>query len=116
MASPFHEKPGIKKYGDITYEWLPLLKTPCYGFNGPNACYSATCKHNPLLSEPAKQLSKQKLSISSKSFKLHFNSRNSSSGERVPDYNAYKTLSTAQLNVQAKSFNLYDENETPFNG
>lgn len=47
MSSPFERVPGTHKFGNYDFEWLPLLKTPCYGFSGPNACYSTTCKHNP---------------------------------------------------------------------
>lgn len=44
LASPFQS--GTFSYGDSTIEWRTLLNTPCYGFNGPNACYSSTCKHD----------------------------------------------------------------------
>lgn len=47
--SPFLQTPGKQRFGNYDIEWLPMLKSPCYGFNGPNACYSPSCKHNPLL-------------------------------------------------------------------
>lgn len=49
MTSPYTAPEGIQKFGNIEYEWLPLLKTPCFGFSGPFACYSDTCNHNPKL-------------------------------------------------------------------
>lgn len=48
MASKFTPPVGVFKFGEIEFEWLPLLKTPCNGFNGPNACYSSSCKHEPM--------------------------------------------------------------------
>lgn len=29
--------------------WPSLYQPPCYGFNGPSACTSSTCSHNPLI-------------------------------------------------------------------
>lgn len=49
MTSPYTAPSGTQKFGNIEYEWLPLLKTPCLGFSGPFACYSTSCNHNPKL-------------------------------------------------------------------
>lgn len=54
MMSPFTVPQGAQKHGDLEFKWLPLLETPCFGFSGPYACYSNTCKHNPTLENPAK--------------------------------------------------------------
>lgn len=43
-ATPFRKMSYTN--GDCSFEWQTLLNTPCYGFNGPNACYSSTCKHD----------------------------------------------------------------------
>lgn len=66
MTTPYARSPGTKKYGAYEFEWLPLLKTPCYGFSGPNACYSKTCTHNPTLVTTGKQQIRLKYPISTK--------------------------------------------------
>lgn len=77
LASPFQRVPGTFKFGDYTYEWRSLLETPCYGFNGPNACLDPTCKHDGgarFKKEQSKgQQFKQKSSTSK--FLLKFNVR-----------------------------------------
>lgn len=79
LASPFQKVPGTFKFGDYTYEWRSLLDTPCYGFNGPNACYSSTCKHDGAKSrqqQPKKQqFIKRKSSLSTSKFSVKFNVR-----------------------------------------
>lgn len=47
MSSLFEWTSGEHTFGEYKFEWLPLHKTPCFGFSGPNACYSSTCDHNP---------------------------------------------------------------------
>lgn len=120
MTSPFYEAPGMHKYGERVYEWRSLLNTPCYGFNGPNACYSSTCSHNPSDNKPEKQLTKRKLSSSSNiSLKVNFNGRRMSSGERASDHNASKLSLASHLTVQMNVYNHYntfDEFEQKFNG
>lgn len=122
MASPYHVEFGPQKYGDIVFEWRNLLQTPCYGFNGPNACYSSTCSHNPSLAEPDKQLSKPKLPNTSKFlFKSHFNTRKSSSSERASDHSARKLSLTPHSTVQMNTFdynrkNTYEAYGQMFNG
>lgn len=108
MTSPYHEDLGVYKYGEYVYEWRSLLNTPCFGFNGPNACYSSTCSHNPSLAASEKQLSKTKLPNSSKLlFKSHFNARKPSSFERASDQSTPKLSLTSHLNVQ---MNAVDHN------
>lgn len=116
MTSPFHEEIGVQqRHGDIEFEWLSLLNTPCYGFSGPNACYSSTCSHNPSSSsKPEKQLVKSKLSNSTKfPFKYHTNANNSSNCERAADYNAYnsssRTTTTTYLSMQRNAY-VYSKN------
>lgn len=80
LASPFQRVPGTFKFGDYTYSWRSLLDTPCYGFNGPNACYSSTCKHDGSKKQQPKmqQFVKQKSSSASSStskFSVKFNVR-----------------------------------------
>lgn len=108
MASPFHELPGLRKYCDIVFEWRSLLQTPCYGFNGPNACYSSTCNHNPSLSEPEKQLTKMPKS-SKLPFKFNVNGRNLSAARRAVDHNAYKSSLSSHLTVKMNAFS-YSQN------
>lgn len=47
MSPLFEWTSGVHTFGEYKFEWLPLQKTPCFGFSGPNACYSSTCDHNP---------------------------------------------------------------------
>lgn len=119
MTSPFHEAPGIHKYGDVMFEWRSLLNTPCYGFNGPNACYSSTCSHNPSLSDSEKQLTNKRLSTSSKLLlKLNYNGRKASRNERASDYITTKSSLASHLTVQMNvynHYNVYDDCEPKFN-
>lgn len=109
MTSPFYEAPGIHKYGDRVYEWRSLLNTPCYGFNGPNACYSSTCSHIPAEKKPEKPLNKRKIPNSSNlSLKVHFNGRKMSSGERAIDHIASKSSFASHLTVQMDLYNHYN--------
>lgn len=48
MPSLFECTSGVHSFDEYKFEWLPLHKTPCFGFSGPNACYSSTCDHNPM--------------------------------------------------------------------
>lgn len=122
MTSPFHELPGLRKYCDVVFEWRSLLQTPCFGFNGPNACYSSTCNHNPSLTEPEKQLVNAKLQKSSKlPFKFNVNARKSSAPRRVVDHNAYKSSLPSHLTVKMNAFsysqkNAYDDCVYKLNG
>ncbi|XP_055303947.1 zinc finger protein 333-like [Sitodiplosis mosellana] len=125
MTSPFHEALGPQKYGDFVFEWRSLLNTPCYGFSGPNACYSTTCSHNPTsLSETEKPLGKPKLPNSSKmSFKFYMNAKKSLSNcERAAiDHTTYKSSLATHLTVQMNAHgysrrNTYEEYEQKFNG
>lgn len=79
LASPFQKVPGTFKFGDYSYEWRSLLDTPCYGFNGPNACYSSTCKHEGSKSRQHQpkipQFIKPKSSSSMPKFSVKFNVR-----------------------------------------
>lgn len=61
MASPYAAPKGVQQYGDMEFEWLSMLQTPCYGFSGPYACYSSACTHNDATSHqiPAKQFLNQ---------------------------------------------------------
>lgn len=101
MISPFHEVSGPQKYGDIEYEWRSLLKTPCYGFNGPNACYSSTCDHNPPSSNVEKFSNKTKFL-----FKSQKNTRKSFNCERATDYLVNKSASLkSNISMQMSTFN-----------
>lgn len=114
MTSPFHQAPGIQKYGDVVFEWRSLLNTPCYGFNGPNACYSSTCSHNPSLSESEKQLTTKKSKLL---LKLNYNGRKASSSERASDHITKSSLAshlTVQMNVY-NHYNGYGDFEQQFN-
>lgn len=118
MASPFHETPGKHHYGDIVYEWRSLLSTPCYGFNGPNACYSTTCTHNPIISEQQKQISKQILATSSKfCTKFNHNSRRTSGGgsDNITSKSSVAPQLTGQTNV-FHPYGSYGDSEIKFNG
>lgn len=122
-SSPFHESPGQHKFGDRLFEWRSLLDTPCYGFSGPNACYSSTCNHGaPISTEPEKKSIKSKLSNSSKSlFKFHLNAKKSSNCERVTDDNPFKSSLTkySSVHMNARGYsrkNPYVEYEQTFNG
>lgn len=122
MASPFHELPGLRKYRDTVFEWRSLLHTPCYGFSGPNACYSSTCSHNPSSSESEKRIAKTKPSnLSKSSFKYNANARKSSNCERDVYQNAYKSSPTSHLTVKMRAFSYnqktaLDEYEYKMNG
>lgn len=129
LLSPFQRVPGTFKYGDLTYEWRTLLNTPCYGFNGPNACYSSTCKHDGSVSTPIQQqehrsATKRKLALSKLSMKFNWqsvsdNNSESDSGGSISNYvgggderildtgnSAIKSLLTEQMNVYVSS-NMY---------
>lgn len=55
--SPTYPPLWSQQIGNYQFEWLPPSQSPCYGFNGPAACNSDTCLHNPsLLQTPTKPL------------------------------------------------------------
>lgn len=113
MASLFHEEAGPQKYGEYVFEWLPLLQTPCYGFSGPNACYSTTCNHNPSLSKEPKLPNSTKMS-----FKFYMNAKKSLSNcERAADHTTYKSTLAVQMNAHGLTKrNTYEEDKPKFNG
>lgn len=119
MTSPFHEEQGVKhKHGDIEFEWRSLLDTPCYGFSGPNACYSSTCNHYPSPSKNELRLNKLKLSNCLK-LSNKYQPKKSSNCERVPDYNGYKSLIAMTINQKQSDQYAYNSNpytELEYNG
>lgn len=122
MTSPYSGESGPQKYGDYVFEWRSLLNTPCYGFSGPNACYSTTCKHNGTVSETEKQSDRSKLPNSSKlSYKFFAKKKSMSNCERAVDHTTYKSsLTTTHLTVQMNAhgynrLNTYEEYEQKFN-
>lgn len=125
MTSPFHEASGPQTYGNYNYEWRTLLNTPCYGFSGPNACYSSTCTHSPISSsETEKQLGKAKPPNSSKmSYRSYMNARRLSTNcERTAAATEQITFkSSTHLTVQVNGngyhkSETYDEYEQQYNG
>lgn len=116
--NPFHAEPGIHKFGDTEFEWRSLLSTPCYGFSGPNACYSSTCKHNGLASKPKKSFAKGQFTAKSSS-KFNFNGKKSTNCERGGDKKTYKRPLPLHLVVNAFDYgatNGYTEYHANFNG
>lgn len=104
LSSPYYEPPGIHTYGDRTFEWRTLLNTRCYGFNGPNACYSSTCSHNGWLDDSKKQLNKQKMSnLLKSSVKFPANGRIFSDIERLVDDNMTKSSSLSSSSSPSSS-------------
>lgn len=104
MTSPFHEDPNqTLEYSNIKYKWIPFLQTPCYGFSGPNACFSSTCKHSARkFSDSEKQSTKPKKS-SKCNLKL-----SSTFYDSVNAYNAYRS---SQLSHYETCEIIYEEND-----
>ncbi|XP_031638496.1 protein snail homolog Sna-like [Contarinia nasturtii] len=113
MTSLFYEDPKQKlKYGDTEFEWRSLLNTPCYGFSGPNACYSTTCTHN------ARKFSESELQLikSKQSTKFYNKKKSSPLFERAADYNSYRSslLTFESFGPKKNTYEGYEFNSDAF--